>query len=171
MQVVKMMFTVVILFAVCWLPIHIFNLLIYFSPNQVMPETDSQFTHFTTAFFTCHWISMANSFANPIIYCFMSENFRVRIFKNEESYINEYFLKKEKMLQRLLHENNARQDGSEAVAVLLLRHPPPLDGAAPQEQQRPQLFSHNNPRPVILQCQEHRGYPLRSLHVDMFPSK
>ncbi|GIY85430.1 hypothetical protein CDAR_426051 [Caerostris darwini] len=129
MQVVKMMFTVVILFAVCWLPIHIFNLLIYFNPNQVMPETDSQFTHFTTAFFTCHWISMANSFANPIIYCFMSENFRV--------------------------------DGSEAVAVMLLRHPPPLDGAAPQEQQRPQLFSHNNPRPVILQCQEHRGHPLK----------
>ncbi|GIY37593.1 hypothetical protein CDAR_285791 [Caerostris darwini] len=52
-------------------------------------------------------------------------------------------------------------DGSEAVAVLLLRHPPPLDGAAPQEQQRPQLFSHNNPRPVILQCQEHRGHPLK----------
>ncbi|GIY21865.1 hypothetical protein CEXT_570621 [Caerostris extrusa] len=56
--------------------------------------------------------------------------------------------------------NKWKEDGSEAVAVLLLRHPPPLDGAAPQEQQRPQLFSHNNPRPVVLQCQEHRGHPL-----------
>ncbi|KFM63567.1 Neuropeptide Y receptor, partial [Stegodyphus mimosarum] len=76
MKVVKMMATVVILFAVCWLPIHIFNLLIYFDRSLVMPQSDSDFMNFTAAFFSCHWISMANSFANPIIYCFMSENFR-----------------------------------------------------------------------------------------------
>ncbi|XP_021002527.1 RYamide receptor-like [Parasteatoda tepidariorum] len=76
MKVVKMMATVVVLFAVCWLPIQIFSLLIYFSQSSVMPETSSDFVHFITAFFTCHWLSMANSFANPIIYCFMSDNFR-----------------------------------------------------------------------------------------------
>ncbi|XP_054712690.1 neuropeptide Y receptor type 5-like [Uloborus diversus] len=75
-KVVKMMATVVILFAVCWLPIHVFNLLIYFDRLSIMPVTDAQFQHFTAAFFSCHWISMANSFVNPIIYCFMSENFR-----------------------------------------------------------------------------------------------
>lgn len=28
-------------------------------------------------FFLCHWMAMANSFVNPIIYSFMSKSFRV----------------------------------------------------------------------------------------------
>lgn len=43
-----------------------------------------------------HWLSMSNSFVNPVIYCFMSDNFRVsdrRFYK-----------------VRTLFESNDRQD-------------------------------------------------------------
>ncbi|XP_054722471.1 RYamide receptor-like [Uloborus diversus] len=76
MKVVKMMATVVALFALCWLPIQVFGLLIYFHPDAVMPEKDEDFGSFAAAFLCCHWLSMANSFVNPLIYCFMSDNFR-----------------------------------------------------------------------------------------------
>ncbi|XP_042899013.1 RYamide receptor [Parasteatoda tepidariorum] len=76
MKVVKMMATIVILFALCWLPIHIFGLMVYFVPDLVMPIRDEDFPGFAAAFLSCHWLSMANSFVNPLVYCFMSDNFR-----------------------------------------------------------------------------------------------
>ncbi|XP_022251862.1 delta-type opioid receptor-like [Limulus polyphemus] len=74
--VIKMLATVVLLFAVCWLPIHTFNLLIYFKEGFTIVNSQEEYFAFVAAFFCCHWLSMANSFVNPIIYCFMSENFR-----------------------------------------------------------------------------------------------
>ncbi|GIY69693.1 substance-P receptor [Caerostris darwini] len=71
-----MMAIVVVLFVVCWLPIQIFSLLVYFTPEYVLPEQDENFPGFAAAFLCCHWLSMANSFVNPIVYCFMSDNFR-----------------------------------------------------------------------------------------------
>ncbi|KAM7305429.1 substance-P receptor [Ixodes scapularis] len=77
MKVVKMLATVVLMFAVCWLPIHLMNLILYFDRDAISPDTDEQEYLYIAAFFSCHWFSMANSFVNPIIYCFMSDNFRV----------------------------------------------------------------------------------------------
>ncbi|XP_035216944.1 prolactin-releasing peptide receptor-like [Stegodyphus dumicola] len=71
-----MMAIVVALFALSWLPIQIFSLLVYFSPETVLPVLDEDFPGFAAAFLCCHWLSMANSFVNPIVYCFMSDNFR-----------------------------------------------------------------------------------------------
>ncbi|XP_055939902.1 RYamide receptor-like [Argiope bruennichi] len=76
MKVVKMMAIVVVLFVVCWLPIQIFGLLVYFTPEFVLPSEDEDFPGFAAAFLCCHWLSMANSFVNPLVYCFMSDNFR-----------------------------------------------------------------------------------------------
>ncbi|XP_067124300.1 RYamide receptor-like isoform X1 [Centruroides vittatus] len=75
-KVVKMLAVVVLLFAACWLPIHVLNLLIYFFKDELSPNTDNEYYGYIAAFFSCHWLSMANSFVNPIIYCFMSDNFR-----------------------------------------------------------------------------------------------
>nr|XP_050052440.1 RYamide receptor-like [Dermacentor andersoni] len=77
MKVVKMLATVVVMFAVCWLPIHLMNLILYFDRAAMQPDTAEQEYLYIAAFFSCHWFSMANSFVNPIIYCFMSDNFRV----------------------------------------------------------------------------------------------
>ncbi|XP_077552948.1 RYamide receptor-like [Haemaphysalis longicornis] len=76
-KVVKMLATVVLMFAVCWLPIHMMNLILYFDREAMLPDTAEQEYMYIAAFFSCHWFSMANSFVNPIIYCFMSDNFRV----------------------------------------------------------------------------------------------
>ncbi|XP_075585350.1 uncharacterized protein LOC124494818 isoform X3 [Dermatophagoides farinae] len=77
-KIMKMLVTIVILFVVCWLPLHILNLFIYFARDLMVNVYNSQigFTIYVTIAFTAHWFSMANSFVNPIIYCFMSENFR-----------------------------------------------------------------------------------------------
>ncbi|XP_064457053.1 RYamide receptor-like isoform X1 [Ornithodoros turicata] len=75
MKVVKMLATVVLMFAVCWLPIHLLNLILYFDREAIFPSTDTGEYLYYAAFFSCHWFSMANSFVNPIIYCFMSDNF------------------------------------------------------------------------------------------------
>lgn len=81
MKVVKMLATVVLMFAVCWLPIHLMNLILYFDRDAISPDTDEQEYLYIAAFFSCHWFSMANSFVNPIIYCFMSDNFRADVMQ------------------------------------------------------------------------------------------
>ncbi|XP_074601757.1 RYamide receptor-like isoform X2 [Brevipalpus obovatus] len=75
MKVVKMLAVVVVLFILCWLPLHIFNVLYWFDA-PIFPPTDSGRRWQNAIFFLCHWLAMANSFLNPIVYCFMSDNFR-----------------------------------------------------------------------------------------------
>ena len=77
-QVIKMLMVVVILFAVCWLPLHLFNIILDFVPqlrNEDQPEASSIVVAVYT---TVHWVAMSNSFVNPIIYCFLNDSFRVR---------------------------------------------------------------------------------------------
>uniref|UniRef100_T1J7X3 G-protein coupled receptors family 1 profile domain-containing protein n=1 Tax=Strigamia maritima TaxID=126957 RepID=T1J7X3_STRMM len=74
-KVVKMLGLVVAMFAICWLPLHIFNLLVHFQPHFSWNFGHNKL--FVVSFYTCHWLAMANSFVNPIIYCFMSDNFWV----------------------------------------------------------------------------------------------
>ncbi|KAI1291842.1 putative G-protein coupled receptor 83 [Halotydeus destructor] len=76
MKVVKMLATVVVLFALCWLPIQTFNLLHWFRVEFIDTSTDAGFHLYNGLFFVCHWLAMANSFVNPVVYCFMSDNFR-----------------------------------------------------------------------------------------------
>ncbi|XP_041364856.1 substance-P receptor-like [Gigantopelta aegis] len=69
-KIVKMLITVVLMFGMCWLPIHLFFLLDAFAPNTVPHE------HKEALYWGCHWLSMANSFVNPVIYGFMNDSFR-----------------------------------------------------------------------------------------------
>src|SRR5687768_1489442 len=53
-----------------------FNLIAYLNPTLNQTTTPLGYYTFVGSYFACHWLAMANSFVNPIIYCFMSENFR-----------------------------------------------------------------------------------------------
>ena len=71
-----MLVIVVAMFGICWLPLHLFTLVLDFYP-EVMHTVDIQIL--TSLFICCHWLAMSNSFANPIIYGFTNESFRVRL--------------------------------------------------------------------------------------------
>ena len=79
-QVTKMLMTIVLLFMLCWLPIQLFILVVDLAPSlveQIYTLTDEYI--YLAVFIMCHWLAMANSFMNPIIYCFLNENFRVTV--------------------------------------------------------------------------------------------
>lgn len=78
-KVFKMLTMVVGLFIICWLPIHFFNLLLYFAPSIMNIETEIMYNVYYSSFFVSHFLSMVHSLMNPVVYCFMSENFRVSL--------------------------------------------------------------------------------------------
>jgi hypothetical protein len=72
-----MLVTIVVLFALCWLPLQTFLLLYYFVPGFDSYQTDDEKKVYALSYFVCHWLANANSMVNPFVYCFMSDNFRV----------------------------------------------------------------------------------------------
>ncbi|KPM07827.1 Neuropeptide Y receptor type 2-like protein, partial [Sarcoptes scabiei] len=75
-KIFKMLTILVGLFIVCWLPIHSFNLILYFAPNIMNIETETMYNVYYSSFFASHYLSMVHSLINPVVYCFVSENFR-----------------------------------------------------------------------------------------------
>nr|XP_970102.3 PREDICTED: tachykinin-like peptides receptor 99D isoform X2 [Tribolium castaneum] len=69
-RVVKMMMVVVIIFAVCWLPYHL-----YFIVISYFPEITNS-TYIQETYLAIYWLAMSNSMYNPIIYCWMNARFR-----------------------------------------------------------------------------------------------
>ncbi|XP_054168313.1 substance-P receptor-like [Oppia nitens] len=66
-KVIKMLSTVVSLFIICWLPIQIFGLLVWFYPTWILQyETRLQYYTFVGMYFFCHWISMAHRQTNGL---------------------------------------------------------------------------------------------------------
>ncbi|XP_076341272.1 orexin receptor type 2-like [Tachypleus tridentatus] len=70
----KMLIAVVVVFGICYLPVHLLNTLRY---TIGLPQTHAT----SVASLLSHWLCYANSAANPIIYNFMSGRFR-KEFKN-----------------------------------------------------------------------------------------
>lgn len=70
-QVIKMLIVVVIIFVLCWTPILIINVLMAF---EVVPMLN--YGNLKSVKTTFLLLSYANSCVNPIIYGFMSQNFR-----------------------------------------------------------------------------------------------
>lgn len=65
-----MMITVVVFYALCWLPLHIITLVGDHDPSIY----DSK--HVPILWIFSHWLAMSNSCYNPIIYLWMSPKFR-----------------------------------------------------------------------------------------------
>ncbi|CAC5397418.1 KISS1R [Mytilus coruscus] len=74
-RVTRMVAIVVLLFAVCWCPIHFVALWIQFDPN--FPRTDAM--HYFKLF--GHTLSYANSCVNPFVYAFVNDGFKKAIMK------------------------------------------------------------------------------------------
>ncbi|XP_077863984.1 neuromedin-K receptor-like [Saccoglossus kowalevskii] len=73
-RVIKMLMMVVLMFAVCWLPLHVFNIFTKFSPYVY---EDTEFQDRMRKINCCVlWIAMSNSFMNPFIYSFFNDGFR-----------------------------------------------------------------------------------------------
>ena len=67
---IRMMVTVVIFYALCWLPFHVITL-----AGDQNPEIYNQ-SFMPVLWVLFHWLAMSNSCYNPIIYCWMSPKFR-----------------------------------------------------------------------------------------------
>ncbi|XP_070544545.1 substance-P receptor-like isoform X1 [Ptychodera flava] len=69
-KVVKMLVIVVIIFAICWLPIHVYFLLGRFYDLY-------SYKHAREIYMTFYWLAMSNSMYNPFIYCWLNDSFRM----------------------------------------------------------------------------------------------
>ena len=67
---VKMMITVVIIYALCWLPLHSITLI-----GDAHPSIYS-YKYIQTVWISCHWLAMSNCCYNPMVYCWMNSRFR-----------------------------------------------------------------------------------------------
>ena len=67
---VKMMITVVIIYMLCWLPLHTITLI-----GDADPSIYS-YKYIQPMWAVCHWLAMSNCCYNPMVYCWMSSKFR-----------------------------------------------------------------------------------------------
>jgi 7 transmembrane receptor (rhodopsin family) len=73
-----MLVIVVLMFVLCWLPLHCFFLAVDFFPEKISEwRNDGNELNFSYTFLAIHFLAMSSSFVNPLIYSFMSQNFRV----------------------------------------------------------------------------------------------
>ncbi|XP_046392000.1 substance-K receptor-like [Ischnura elegans] len=69
-RVIKMLFIVVALFALCWLPLQTYNVM-----QAIFPHIN-QYKYINIIWFCCDWLAMSNSCCNPIIYGIYSDKFK-----------------------------------------------------------------------------------------------
>ncbi|XP_078268882.1 substance-K receptor [Rhinoraja longicauda] len=70
-KVVKMMIVVVLTFAVCWLPYHLYFILGSFSLDVYFN------TYIQQVYLGIFWLAMSSTMYNPIIYCCLNNRFRI----------------------------------------------------------------------------------------------
>ncbi|XP_077990273.1 prolactin-releasing peptide receptor-like isoform X2 [Glandiceps talaboti] len=72
-KTIRMLISVVVLFALCWLPMNVYNLVKTFHPNMFDDSPTS------TRIFRASvliWLTLADTIINPIVYVFISDRFR-----------------------------------------------------------------------------------------------
>ena len=70
-KVVKMLITVITLFCVCWLPLHVYLFIVFFAYDKI-PCFDSSLSFYFTSLFLGH----ANSAINPYLYALFHRKYR-----------------------------------------------------------------------------------------------
>ena len=68
---VKMMIIVVVFYCLCWLPIHLINIIGESSRGAIYA-----WRHIQTVYMVCQWLAMSNSCVNPFVYCWMNGRYR-----------------------------------------------------------------------------------------------
>uniref|UniRef100_A0A4W4EBR2 Substance-K receptor n=3 Tax=Electrophorus TaxID=8004 RepID=A0A4W4EBR2_ELEEL len=116
-KVVKMMIVVVMTFAVCWLPYHIYFILGSFK-NDIYNQQYIQ-----QVYLAIFWLAMSSNMYNPIIYCCLNQRFRSgfrRAFRwcplikvSEEDYME---------LQHMRTFRTTRSYRSETTSVVVRNH-------------------------------------------------
>lgn len=93
-KVIKMLILIVGFFALAWLPLQTFNLIYAFTPDLLVRLVGhfGQPTYMTL-FLACHWLAMSHSCVNPVIYCFMSDTFRVSFYLFKFLHCLDHFLR------------------------------------------------------------------------------
>jgi hypothetical protein len=61
---------VVVGYTLAWLPLNVFQL------YMVRPSEESHLPNIETVFFSVHWLAMAHTAYNPLIYAWLNMNFR-----------------------------------------------------------------------------------------------
>ena len=70
---IKLLIIVVVVFALCWMPLNLYQVLADIHPNVKV------FHYNTTVFFICHWIAISSTCYNPFLYCWLNETFRAEV--------------------------------------------------------------------------------------------
>ncbi|CAM6031629.1 unnamed protein product, partial [Sphagnum compactum] len=66
-KIVRMLMVVVVIFAICWLPYHLYFLYIYKFPEVV------HYSFIQHVYLGIYWLAMSNSMYNWMIYCWMNK--------------------------------------------------------------------------------------------------
>ncbi|XP_055321797.1 tachykinin-like peptides receptor 86C [Sitodiplosis mosellana] len=118
-KVVRMFIAVVTIFAICWLPYHMFYVYAYHQPHI----TSTNITpHLFLAFY---WLAMSNSMVNPIIYYWMNRRFRhyfqrilcfccFRLWKMDDTFLQRNSMsieRKPRLLKRRTTQSYKLSDG------------------------------------------------------------
>lgn len=74
---IKLLIAVVVVFAVCWMPLNLYHILTDLHPNTKTFQYDS------LAFFVCLWVAVSSTCINPFLYCWINPHFRSRIMKKK----------------------------------------------------------------------------------------
>ncbi|XP_042148774.1 tachykinin-like peptides receptor 86C [Ixodes scapularis] len=67
-KVVKMLFTVVVLFTVSWLPYHIYFIYVFHHPKVAYVD------YIQHVYLAMYWLAMSHAMYNPIVYYFMNKS-------------------------------------------------------------------------------------------------
>ncbi|XP_070544934.1 substance-P receptor-like [Ptychodera flava] len=73
-KVIKMLVVIVVMFALCWLPLHVFKLVGLYNPHLYDSDESQDRMRIINA--CVLWLAMSNSFVNPIIYGIYNDNFK-----------------------------------------------------------------------------------------------
>ena len=116
-QVMRMLLAIVILFAVCWLPVHVLHLLLFFYEELYISLP-------TSVILSLFWISHANSAINPCVVILLNGSFRTSL-TNKFHRLSCNLCFRENRVNCLAHGNNlqdvARSKGSRALDNWALR--------------------------------------------------
>ena len=84
LQVVKMFIVVVIIFAVCWLPYHVYFIYTY---HDTEIRRQPYIQHVYLGFY---WLAMSNSMFNPLIYYWMNARSAFKLCVKERGWISSF---------------------------------------------------------------------------------